>query len=663
MDVHKIQVSTKDNLASNSTKIHQVLSASDMEPTIIFMTGSTGFIGKETVKQLAQGDAQLLLLVRSEQRARTVLKAYGVKDFTRIIFITGDLSISGLGLAAVDRERVVEANVIIHAGGTMDVTLERKVAEQIFMNGAREVAQLAQEIHGTRGLRHFIHVVGFMSPYGQRNEQGGYLQVDHVGDQESAYEEMKFHADLLIREHAEEHNYPLSVVNPSTVVGPRPTGETEQTGGIGLLIQAIQKRLMPVVPGGSSYWLPLVENDIVARTLVFLSKEADPAGGTYPLLARKEDSPNMKELLHLLAHELDVPKPKGAVPLPWIQWAMKSGGTRLTGVPAESVAFITNRSFPVEETEALFTRMGQSWPDIREQLPLVTADLDYRLRYTPLPEDVPADYIRSRSGNMAMIGWEGEGEPWIIVHGLLQSADEMLPLGEQLWKETGNPVWLMDLAGFGRSPVHQVDEAFEGQVGTLLKALDEFEGPVKLVGHSIGAAIVAAAQLRSGRTDIRLGLLQPVANNSNPNVLRWISRLPRGVMRSLLRLRSEKSWERMFSVYISGEDKKGMDHMMAKRIRSSLQSPRIAGANADLLRWIHSGKRGRVSSFSWMKEWADDHTNHTLVVWGKEDREYHYPQDMNSQVKRIDVPYGHYFPTFQYKETAAILAEWADTLK
>ncbi|WP_342571736.1 SDR family oxidoreductase [Paenibacillus sp. FSL R5-0749] len=249
MDVHKIQVSTKDNLASNTTKIHQVLSASDMEPTIIFMTGSTGFIGKETVKQLAQGDAQLLLLVRSEQRAGTVLKAYGVKDSTRITFITGDLSISGLGLTTVDRERVVKANVIIHAGGTMDVTLERKVAEQIFMNGAREVAQLAQEIHGTRGLRHFIHVVGFMSPYGQRNEQGGYLQVDHVGDQESAYEEMKFHADLLIREHAEEHNYPLSVVNPSTVVGPRPTGETEQTGGIGLLIQAIQKRLMPVVPG------------------------------------------------------------------------------------------------------------------------------------------------------------------------------------------------------------------------------------------------------------------------------------------------------------------------------------------------------------------------------------------------------------------------------
>ncbi|MDT9722370.1 alpha/beta fold hydrolase [Paenibacillus sp. ClWae2A] len=647
----------------HTTNMNQVISESDIAATTIFMTGSTGFIGKETVKQLTQGDAQLLLLVRSEQRARTVLKAYGVKDIDRITFIKGDLSMSGLGLTAADRECALEANVIIHAGGTMDVTLERKVAEQIFMNGAREVAQLAQEIHHTRGLRHFIHVVGYMSPYGERNEQGNYLQVEHVDNNESAYEEMKFHADLHIREHAEQHHYPLSVVNPSTVVGPRPTGETQQTGGIGLLIQAIQKGLMPVVPGGSSYWLPLVENDIVAQTLVFLSREVAPVGGTYPLLARKEDSPNMKELLQLLAQQLDVPKPKGAVPLPWIQWIMKLGGSRISGVPAESVAFITNRSFPVEETEALFTRMGQSWSDIREQLPLVTADLDYRLRYTPLPEGFPTDYIRSRSGNMAMLGWEGEGEPWIIVHGLLQSADEMLPLGQQLRDRTGNPVWLIDLAGFGRSPVHQGDEAFEGQADALHTALGEFEGPVKLVGHSIGAAIAAAAQMRSGRTDIRLGLLQPVANNSNPNVLSGISRLPRGVMRSLLRLRSEKGWNRMFSEYSSGEDKRGMDHTIAKRIRSSLQSPRIAGAHADLLRWIHSGKQGSVNSLSWIKEWADDRAKNVLVVWAKEDPEYHYPLDMNSQVKRIDVPYGHYFPTFQYKETAAILTEWADTLR
>ncbi|PQP83629.1 nonribosomal peptide synthetase MxaA [Paenibacillus sp. PCH8] len=662
MNVHTSHAANKESTDNeNITNITQRIHKTFAGPNIIFMTGGTGFIGKETVKRFADENAQLLLLVRSEQRARAVMKAYGVKDLDRITFITGDLSIPGLGLTAADRGRVLEADVIIHAGGTMDVTLGREIAEQIFMNGAKEVGQLAQEIHRIHGLKHFIHVVGFMSPYGQRNEQGDYLQVDHTGNQESAYEEMKFQADLHIREHAEQHNYPLSVVNPSTVVGPRPTGVTEQTGGIGLLIQAIQKRLMPVVPGGSSYWLPLVENDVVAQTLVFLSKETAPVGGTYPLLARKEDSPNMNELLHLLAEQLDVPKPKWAVPLPWIQWAMRSGGTRISGVPAESVAFISNRSFPVEETEALFTRMGQSWPDIREQLPFVTADLDYRLQYTPLPEDFPADYIRARGGDMAMVGWEGEGEPWIMVHGLLQSADEMLPLGRRLRELTGNPVWMVDLAGFGRSPVHQGDEVFEGQIDALVTALHEFKGPLKLVGHSIGAAIAAAALKRSRRTDIRLGLLQPVANNANPNMLAWMSRLPRGVVRTLLRRRSERSWARMFSTYSGREGNLVMEHAMARRIRSNLQSPRIAGAHADLLRWIHSGQRGSVISSSWMKNGNPRHAGDTLVVWAKQDQEYHYPKDMDPQMKRIDVPYGHYFPVFQYRETAAILAEWSDT--
>ncbi|MGF9700334.1 alpha/beta fold hydrolase [Paenibacillus sp. MABNR03] len=629
---------------------------------VVFMTGSTGFIGKESVKQLVEENVRLVLLVRSESKARSALDSYGITDFSKITFLQGDLSVKGLGLTTADRERALGADVIIHAGGTMDVTLERKVAEQIFMNGAKEVAVLAEEIQRVHGLRHVIHVVGFMSPYGLRNEKGEVMPIDKMASNESAYEEMKFHADLYLREHAEKHQYPLSVVNPSTVVGPRPTGETEQTGGIGLLIQAMQKRLIPVVPGGSSYWLPLVENDVVARTLVFLTKESTPSGGTYPLLARKENSPNMKELLQLLAQQLDVPKPNGAVPLSWMQFAMRSGGARVSGVPAESVSFITDRIFHVDETEDLFKRMGQSWPDIREQLPFVTADLDYRLIHKPY-EKRPSGWTRTRIGNLAALGWEGKGEPWLIVHGLLNCADEMLPLGEQLHVLTGNPVWLVDLAGFGRSPVHQGDETFEGQVDTLLTAIAEFEGPMKLVGHSIGAAIASAAMLRSGRKDIRLGLLQPVADNTDPNMLRWVSRLPRGIMRTLLSRRSEKSWRHMLSTSSVREEGSLTEAVLAKRIQSSLQSPRIAGAHTDLLRWIHSGKiKGTTSS--WGRMWYRvDQANNTLVVWAKEDPEYHYPEDLNPQFNRIDVPYGHYFPVFQYRKTAAILAEWSATMR
>lgn len=134
-------------------------------------------------------------------------------------------------------------------------------------------------------------------------------------------------------------------------------------------------------------------------------------------------------------------------------------------------------------------------------------------------------------------------------------------------------------------------------------------------------------------------------------------------MRSLLRGRSEKSWIQMFSAYSGVGDGSVMTDTMGKRIRSSLQSPRIAGAHADLLRWIHSGQRKGARSTLWAKMESQHYAKNALVVWAKEDPEYHYPRDMNPKIKRIDVPYGHYFPTFQYKETAVILAEWFDNVR
>ncbi|MGQ8873857.1 alpha/beta fold hydrolase [Paenibacillus sp. TSA_86.1] len=638
----------------------------NLEQTVLFMTGSTGFIGKETVKQLVEKtDVHMLLLVRSEQRARTVLESYGVRSLERITFVVGDLSVQGLGLAPRDHKRIREANVILHVGGTMDITLERETAEKIFRHGAREIAQLAEDIQRSGGLRHFIHVVGFMSPYGQGSEQEEQININHLHSQESAYEEMKFQADGYIREHAKQNGYPLSVVNPSTVVGPRPTGETEQTGGIGLLIGAVQKGFMPVVPGGSSYWLPLVENDVVAETLVFLTKDDSPIGGTYALLARKENSPNMKELLHILTKQLDVPKPAGgALPLSWIQKLLNVGGTRISGIPAQSLAFITDRTFQVEETEGLLKRMGRTWPDIREQLPFITADLDYRLLPKPEAEHIPNDYIRIRRGNLAMLGWEGEGEPWVIVHGLLQCADDLLPLGSQLRKLTGNPVWIVDLAGFGRSPVHQSRDAFTGQVNALVDALGEMQFPIKLVGHSVGAAIAAAALKQSGRADIRLALLQPAADNvneGNNGRLKQMLRLPRRVVRTLLRSKSQRSWARMFSIDSSVQIKGSIVDRSAQRAYGYLRSPRIAGAHVDLLRWIHLGHKQELSF--WGQYGNLEQTNNAtdlLIVWADKDREYHFPSKLKPGYKKVDVPHGHYFPVFQFEQTAEILMNWAE---
>ncbi|UPK44505.1 alpha/beta fold hydrolase [Paenibacillus pabuli] len=639
------------------------------ESTTILMTGSTGFIGKEAVKQLGDSEAQLLLLVRSESRARTVLNAYGVTDFRHITFIQGDLSALGLGLNQADRERALQANIIIHAGGTMDVTLQPKVAEQIFMNGAREIAKLAEEIQRTHGLRHFIHVVGFMSPYGREDSPSISSVNEDVGDKsgrhklwiskafhsESAYEHMKFEADRYIRQHAEQHAYALSVVNPSTVVGPHPTGATEQTGGIGMMIQAMRRGRMPVIPGGLQHWLPLVSNDVVAQTLVFLTRDSNPSGGTYPLLSRKSDSPDMKELIRLLAAELDVAAPRWSVPLPMIHAAMKAGGTKISGIPPESIAFITKQDFEVQQTERLFERMGKRLPEVSELLPYVTADLDYRFSY-PSQNDLPQGWTRTRVGVLAALMHEGQGDPWVIVHGLMSSADDMMGLGDALWSMTGNPVWLVDLAGFGRSPVQRNKErgtAFQGQVKAVRSVLDEVQGPVKLVGHSVGAAIVAVAMQESGRQNIQLAMLQPVWGGARDGRQRLVSSFPRRLLRGLLSRMTPQQVAAQLKRAEASETHPTMLEDYARRASSGLKSPRIAGANADLLHWIQSHSANKVLQTSVSAE-----ANHTLVVWGINDQGYSRPENIHSLVQHVELPYGHQFPLFHANETASLLVNW-----
>lgn len=645
--------SAKNNMAAKSTTI--------------LMTGSTGFIGKEAVKQLGNSEAQLLLLVRSESKARMVLNAYGVTDFSRITCIQGDLSAPGLGLTKADRERALQANVIIHAGGTMDVTLQPKVAEQIFMNGARGMAELAEEIQRKQGLRHFIHVVGFMSPHGRKDSPHISSTNEDVGDKssgqksliskafhsESAYEHMKFEADRYIRQHAEQHSYVLSVVNPSTIVGPYPTGATEQTGGIGMMIQAMRRRRMPVIPGGREHWLPLVSNDVVAKTLVFLTQDSHPSGGTYPLLSRKADSLDMKDLIRLLAAELDVSAPRWSVPLPMIHAAMKAGGTKISGIPPESIAFITKQEFEVQQTERLFQRMGQKLPEVSELLPYVTADLDNRFSY-PAQEDLPQSWTRARKGSLAVLVHEGQGEPWVIVHGLMSSADDMIPLGDALWSMTGNPIWLVDLAGFGRSPVHRNKVrgmAFKGQVESVRSVLDEIQGPVKLVGHSVGAAIATAVMQESGRENIQLAMLQPVWGAPKDGMQRLISRFPRRMLQGLLSWMTPQQLAGQFTRVDASEINPTLLEAYARRASSGLKSPRIAGANADLLHWIQSRPASEVSQTS-----AD--AQRTLMVWGTNDKGYARPENIHSSVQQVELPYGHQFPLFHAEETASQLVEW-----
>ncbi|MCE5173396.1 alpha/beta fold hydrolase [Paenibacillus profundus] len=616
--------------------------------SVLFITGGTGFIGKEVVKQLAEGRERLLLLVRSAEKASAMLQRMGLGEDTRITLLQGDLSEPGLGLRSDDRELACTADVIIHAGGTMSITLDPAAAKQTFLEGARHVAELAADIQRTKGLRHFIHIVGYMSPFhdGNVDMETDVFQWDGFMKKEGPYERMKFLSDLYIRQQAKVHEYPLSVVNPCTLVGAKPAGTTEQTGGLGILVEALRRKMMPVIPGGTSHWLPIVANDDLARIIAYLARDAAPGGCTYNILGEKGREPRIRELLTLIARELRVPAPRLSVPVSLLRTVMKAGGSRLTGIPAESLSFITDRSFRTVETNELLERMGEAPLNTSDILPMAIADLDYRLTYPNRKE--PEGYVKERKGDLAVLVKEGCGIPWVLVHGMLSGADDLVPLAGQLHERTGNPVWIVDLPGFGRSPSLRQGDALQGNVEALCRAIADHPGPIRLAGHSFGAVLAAKAAAALQDKVQQLYLLQPVLHSPRNRMRRWHSTSIEW-SRFLLQRLNTASLTRMLLREEGAMERSELPDGYVEAVIQGLSSPRIAAANAAMLHMVHHHLPALSPTAL--------PSVPTTILWGAKDKVYKMTKLFRHDPRVNVIPYGHQFPVFQSQETAQLLIE------
>ncbi|WP_237691095.1 SDR family oxidoreductase [Paenibacillus caui] len=274
----------------------------------IFITGGTGFIGKNILKQLSPENHSLMVLVRSRTRFDQIIKQMGLENVQTLTAVLGDLTETSLGLNHSDLERVLTADIIIHAGGPMDILLKEDQARQVFLQASDQILSLANHIHEKKGLKHFVHIVGYNSPFNEENMNSP-ERITALLDPIPPYERMKFLSDLRIRQGAKRSGFPLSVINPSVVIGDSNTGNTEQTGGLGILIDSTRRNLMRIVPGGKKYWLPLVHVDHVAAFVSALTKEENPKSQTYFLLDEQHQSPNMHELITTISKELRVKKP------------------------------------------------------------------------------------------------------------------------------------------------------------------------------------------------------------------------------------------------------------------------------------------------------------------------------------------------------------------
>ncbi|MEH7550820.1 alpha/beta fold hydrolase [Bacillus altitudinis] len=607
----------------------------------VFLTGGTGFIGKQLVEELANEDVNILLLVRSKSKATRIFQERGILKEGVLHFVEGDLTKVDLGLSPEDQERVLKTDVIIHAGGPMDIQATSKEAASVFLNGAKHISELAKSIHQSKGLQQFIHVVGYMSPFDDLNskiaidvfEEGNdYLKI------KNPYERTKFLADLYIRQQASAVGYPLSIINPPTVVGSSQTGSTEQIAGLGLLVKSMRRGLMPVIPGGKDYRLPLISNDEFSKCIVQVFKLEQPAIQTYTLVEDKEHDQNVAGLLSMMSESMNMRTPNISVPMPLMKAIMKSGVSKLTNIPSDGLNFMTKRTFSNVSAKKI---MGEDWfkkTSVMTFFPAVVADLDYRM----MAQNGEHQHLFKRTlcDNNTLYQLQGEGKPFILLHGLLSDGEDLFPLAQELHEKTGQPVWILDLPGLGRSPFKREKHLLDIYLNVVKKVIEKATNGAHLIGHSFGAYILLEA-LAQKYIDKKysITLLQPPVAKQKAKSLY----VPQFLNKWTLRLATTHLIERYVLRNGLFESTKSIPKHYIEKIRNSFTSPRILNTTVQLNHLLLKTDQGDF------KEVTKDNLH---MIWGEYDRGYSAP----SHLGKVDfVPYGHHFPLSHPSETAALV--------
>ncbi|WP_284645970.1 alpha/beta fold hydrolase [Paenibacillus silviterrae] len=599
----------------------------------IFLTGATGFIGKALLAEVTAQGHEVYALVRDLARFRRAVEQLPPGVAQTVLSVTGDLSHAKLGLNEADYERIADVDVIIHAGGPMDIQLSSAEAERAFLRPAKELAELAVEIHQKRGLKQFIHLVGFMSPYDETN---ALTNQDTALRHAPPYERSKFQADAYLRQALHKHAIPLSTVNPSVVIGDSVTGKTEQLGGLGILVDAVRRNLMPLAPGGDKYWLPMVHLDHVASFVANLVRTEGVASDTYYLLDPRSSSPTMSSLIGTIATELRMMRPIGSVPPTLLKAALGAGIGDLLGVPSESMNFIVNRDFPVHSKRLIEEKQGQGGTSlVKGTLPFVISDLDYRLSH---PETAaPEGFMQKRSSKVVTLEREGEGPPIVLLHGTFSSADRLVPVAERL---RGRRTILVDLPGFGRTPVSHGSSLIEDCVDAVSELVLELQEPVILAGHSFGGLIAAKVMERIEPRIRKLALLQPVLQ---PISAKYRYAAITETFLKRLKPAAFQSEQRKGGDFPKGGET--MERYVAATIRD-LRSPRIRHTNAWAMSVLTHDRSFELRPETW-------NSNKVRILLGERENAFRLP----APFQRFDadtLPYGHQFPI----EAPHLAAAW-----
>jgi NAD(P)-dependent dehydrogenase (short-subunit alcohol dehydrogenase family) len=212
-----------------------------------FVTGGTGFIGRNLISLLLRRRGKIYVLVRKNSMKKLEkLKSGWGRAGQRVVPVSGDLTKPFLGISPAKRKELRgKIDPVFHLAAIYDLMADAASQEAANIEGTRNAIRLAENV-GAKRFHHVSSIAAAGLYPGTFTEE----MFDEATGLENPYFRTKHDSEGLVRQKCK---VPWRIYRPGIVVGDSKTGEIDKIDGPYYFFKLIQKmrRAMPA-------WMPMI---------------------------------------------------------------------------------------------------------------------------------------------------------------------------------------------------------------------------------------------------------------------------------------------------------------------------------------------------------------------------------------------------------------------